>query len=171
MMKSGRGEKDTMSRELTLTLLPAQEGSRPSLLSQLPRSMPAANLRPLSFILRPLYFQPALLHIPSRHSSTTSTPDLPSNGSVTEPLPARWLTDLKSRIGKCIMSGLREEQVDEAGDILKTLTRDWRELVAGSEGFLTGKGRAGFEGREVEWGEMVSGMTFGKIKIVENRTL
>ena len=30
--------------------------------------------------------------------------------------------------------------------------------MAGSEGFLTGKGRAGFEGREVEWGEMVSRM-------------
>ena len=33
---------------------------------------------------------------------------------------------------------------------------DWRELLAGSEGFLTGRGRAGYERREVVWGEMVS---------------
>lgn len=39
---------------------------------------------------------------------------------------------------------------------MRVVTRDWRELVAGSEGFLTGNGRAGFEGREVVWGEMVS---------------
>ena len=39
---------------------------------------------------------------------------------------------------------------------MKIVARDWRELLAGSEGFLTGKGRAGCEGREVVWGEMVS---------------
>lgn len=44
----------------------------------------------------------------------------------------------------------------EAGAIIKELAQNWRELVAGSEGFLTGMGRAGFEGREVVWGEMVS---------------
>jgi len=35
------------------------------------------------------------------------------------------------------------------------VARDWRELLAGSEGFLVGKGRAGLEGQEVVWGEMV----------------
>lgn len=39
---------------------------------------------------------------------------------------------------------------------MKAVARDWRELLAGSEGFLTGRGRAGCEGREVVWGEMVS---------------
>lgn len=46
--------------------------------------------------------------------------------------------------------------MDEAGEIVKVVASDWRELVAGSEGFLTGRGRAGCEGREVVWGEMVS---------------
>ena len=46
--------------------------------------------------------------------------------------------------------------MDEAGNILKVVAREWRELVAGSEGFLTGRGRAGAEGREVVWGDMVS---------------
>lgn len=40
---------------------------------------------------------------------------------------------------------------------MRTVARDWRQLLAGSEGFLTGRGRAGIEGREVVWGEMVSG--------------
>ena len=39
---------------------------------------------------------------------------------------------------------------------MRIVARDWRELLAGSEGFLTGRGRAGCEGREVVWGEMVS---------------
>ena len=39
---------------------------------------------------------------------------------------------------------------------MRIVARDWRELLAGSEGFLTGRGRAGYEGREVVWGEMVS---------------
>lgn len=52
--------------------------------------------------------------------------------------------------------GLNQEKIDEVGSIMKIVARDWRELLAGSEGFLTGRGRAGCEGREVVWGEMVS---------------
>ncbi len=40
---------------------------------------------------------------------------------------------------------------------MRVVARDWRELLAGSEGFLTGRARAGCEGRQVVWGEMVSG--------------
>ena len=74
---------------------------------------------------------------------------------MTSSLPARWLSDLKIRIGKCIIFGLKQTEIDEAGDILKVAAQDWKQLVAGSEGFLTGRGRAGFERREVIWGEMV----------------
>ncbi len=38
---------------------------------------------------------------------------------------------------------------------MRIVAKDWRELLAGSEGFLTGRGRVGLEAREVEWGEMV----------------
>lgn len=75
---------------------------------------------------------------------------------MTDALPSRWLSDLKRRVGHCILFGLNEEQTMEAGAISKEIAQNWRELVAGSEGFLTGMGRAGFEGREVVWGEMVS---------------
>ena len=46
-------------------------------------------------------------------------------------------------------------QVDEAGNILRFLARDWKELLAGSEGFLVGRSRAGLERHRVVWGEMV----------------
>ena len=95
---------------------------------------------------------------PRRLSSTTAAPpDVP----ITAALPTRWLSDLKLRIGKCIIFGLDREHVDEAGRIMKIVARDWRELLAGSEGFLTGRGKAGFERRDVEWGEMVSELTVG----------
>lgn len=83
--------------------------------------------------------------------------ETPRRHASTDPhytLPSRWLSDLKKRVGKCIIFGLSNEQIDEAGEIMRTVARDWRDLLAGSEGFLTGKGRAGLEGREVVWGEM-----------------
>jgi hypothetical protein len=71
-------------------------------------------------------------------------------------LSPRWLSDLKGRIGKCISFGLRPEQVRRAGNVLNIVSTEWRELVAGSEGFLTEAGRAGLEGQRVVWGEMDS---------------
>lgn len=109
--------------------------------------------------IRPLCSRP--LRTPFRHAKCqlcrlSSTSATPPNAPVTAALPPRWLSDIKQRIGKCIIFGLNQEQVDEAGSIMKIVARDWRELLAGSEGFLTGRGRAGCEGREVVWGEMVS---------------
>ena len=71
-------------------------------------------------------------------------------------LSPRWLSDLKMRIGRCISFGLRPEQVRRAGNVLQVLGREWRDLVVGSEGFLTGPGKAGLEGHRVVWGEMDS---------------
>lgn len=90
-------------------------------------------------------------HFP-RLSTAASASDSPKND---DPLPARWLPDLQKRIGKCIIFGLRPAQVDKAGNILRVLARDWRELLAGSDGFLVGRGRAGLERHKVVWGEMV----------------
>ena len=102
-----------------------------------------------------LYIRPLLLPLrhpastPCRLSSTSAAPPTP-NASPTATLPTRWLSDLKQRIGKCILFGLSQKQVDEVGDIMGTVAGNWRELLAGSEGFLTR--RAGYEGREVAWG-------------------
>lgn len=53
------------------------------------------------------------------------------------------------------MFGINGEQTAEAGNILAEMNNDWRELVAGSEGFLTGKQYRGLYRQEVVWGEMV----------------
>jgi hypothetical protein len=53
------------------------------------------------------------------------------------------------------MFGIDSEQTQVAGSILKETSSDWRELVAGSEGFLTGKEWRGLYRQEVVWGEMV----------------
>jgi hypothetical protein len=53
------------------------------------------------------------------------------------------------------MFGIGPEQTAEAGSILQEISSEWRELVAGSEGFLTGKSYRGLYRHEVVWGEMV----------------
>lgn len=67
----------------------------------------------------------------------------------------KWFTQVKTRIGKCLMFGLKPAQVEDAGDVLRQLARDWRELIAGSEGYLTGKSFRGLFKHNVVWGEMV----------------
>jgi putative alpha-1,2-mannosidase len=53
------------------------------------------------------------------------------------------------------MFGISSAQTHEAGSILQEISSDWRELSAGSEGYLTGKGERGLFRQEVVWGEMV----------------
>jgi hypothetical protein len=66
---------------------------------------------------------------------------------------------MKRRLGRCMMFGLKPAQVDEAGKILQQLARDWRELIAGSEGFLTDEKRRALYRHNVVWGEMVCPIT------------
>lgn len=47
-----------------------------------------------------------------------------------------------------------KQQTREAAGVLKILGEEWRELVAGREGFLTGERRAGLRRHKVVWGEM-----------------
>ena len=79
-----------------------------------------------------------------------------SQSVTTESRSSRWLQDLHGRIGRCIQFGLRTEELQLAGKVLAELCRDWRELIAGSEGFLTDKDHRGLYRQEVVWGEMVS---------------
>ncbi|KAH9861981.1 hypothetical protein IAQ61_010182 [Plenodomus lingam] len=113
--------------------------------------------RPLP--LRSVLFAPAS---PWTLSSVQCAPRLArcssstAEAAATAKLSPRWLSDVKTRIGKCILFGLRPEQTQEAGSILQEINEDWRELVAGSEGFLTGKPWRGLYRQEVVWGEMDS---------------
>ncbi|PBP29001.1 hypothetical protein BUE80_DR000058 [Diplocarpon rosae] len=46
------------------------------------------------------------------------------------------------------------EQTIMAGSVLKAVGEEWRHLVAGQEGFLVGRKRAGLLRQNVVWGEM-----------------
>lgn len=114
----------------------------------MPRFHPIQHLRTLPTLpSRPLLQSPW----PAPQCRFSSAPPPPTS----VPLPPRWLSELKARIGKCLLFGLKPAQIDEAGGILSIVARDWRGLIAGSEGFLVGKGRAGLEGHKVVWGDMV----------------
>lgn len=104
---------------------------------------------------------PIVSPIPRRYLSTTSpAQNASAPTSANTPvrphgIDPRWLTMMKRRVGKCMMFGLKPAQVDDAGKILQQLARDWRELIAGSEGFLTDGKRRGLYRHNVVWGEMV----------------
>ncbi|KAM0716096.1 hypothetical protein Q7P37_008610 [Cladosporium fusiforme] len=104
---------------------------------------------------------PAEPHLPfslpslSSHALDDTAPP-PANNNATAQLSPRWLSDLKQRIGKCITFGLTPAQTAVAGTILAEVARDWRELVAGSEGYLTSPDRRSLHRWPVAWGEQDS---------------
>ena len=102
---------------------------------------------------RGLIVQPLCAQIQSRNRSTDA-PTQPEQTSA--PLNPRWLSDVKQRIGNCMKFGLSSQQVEGAGVILQEIARDWRELVAGSDGFLTSPHRRTVHRRRIVWGEQDS---------------
>lgn len=52
------------------------------------------------------------------------------------------------------MFGMSREQTDEASTVMRAIGEEWRALVAGREGFLVGRKRAGLLRQAVVWGEM-----------------
>lgn len=112
-----------------------------------PLAVRSALFRPASASLLP-----SIQRVPRQARCQSTTSNTPATAS----LSPRWLSDVKSRIGKCIMFGIGHEQTQEAGSILQEIAGEWRELLAGSEGFLTGKEYRGLYRQEVVWGEMVS---------------
>ncbi|KAK9423466.1 putative Thioesterase-like superfamily-domain-containing protein [Seiridium unicorne] len=73
--------------------------------------------------------------------------------------PPNWVADLNARLGKCIMFGCSPTQVQRAAAVLREMASHWRAIIAGSESFITGRGR-GLSGQEVAWGEMDSFVRF-----------
>jgi hypothetical protein len=67
--------------------------------------------------------------------------------------------NLVARLGYITNNGLPTAQAPLAAKILTSISTDWRELIAGSEGFLTTEGKRGLYRRNVEWGEMVCAET------------
>ncbi|WPH04290.1 Putative HotDog domain superfamily protein [Acrodontium crateriforme] len=108
---------------------------------------------------------PALISVISRPGAILPTAQPPLrkwSSHETSPTPAtaslspRWLADVKKRIGHCITFGLTPTQTTQAGKILNEIASDWRELIAGSEGYLTSRERRSIYRQQVVWGEMDS---------------
>ncbi|KAJ5168178.1 uncharacterized protein N7482_003772 [Penicillium canariense] len=89
--------------------------------------------------------------VPVKTGGATTPENLGTRPHTIDP---RWLTMMKRRIGRCMMFGLKPNQIDDAGKLLQQLARDWRELIAGSEGFLTDERRRSLYRHNVVWGEM-----------------
>ena len=121
-------------------------------------SAPAPIMIPLSVLRRQL---PRLDAFCLSHRSISATTSVQNAVAREHPLvrphtiDPRWLTLMKRRIGRCMMFGLKPDQINEGGKILQQLARDWRELIAGSEGFLTDEKRRSLYRHNVVWGEMV----------------
>ncbi|KAL4910604.1 hypothetical protein BDW74DRAFT_685 [Aspergillus multicolor] len=83
-------------------------------------------------------------------------PQAPSSKPKPHDIDPRWLTMTKRRVGRCMMFGLKPPQIQEAGELMRQIATDWRELIAGSEGYLTDATRRGLFRQSVAWGEMDS---------------
>ncbi|BCR82921.1 uncharacterized protein ACHE_10323S [Aspergillus chevalieri] len=95
------------------------------------------------------FFSTSPARAETKSASASPTPTKPHS------IDPKWLTLTKQRIGRCMMFGLKPPQIQEAGDILQQIAKDWRELVSGSEGFLTNETVRGLFQHNVAWGEMV----------------
>lgn len=112
------------------------------------------------------------LNVPSEHRSLTNVAIPTSKEETTQRKSAapliehghenrllkdpRWLSKVKERVGRCIMFGLDADGVKQAGRIMAVLAKEWKGMLVGCEGFLSGPGHAGLERQKVVWGEMDS---------------
>jgi hypothetical protein len=88
--------------------------------------------------------------------------DAPSSTPLPPPPPQRWISDIRARVGKCLIFGCNKDQVGQAAGIMRALATEWRELLVGSEGYLT-SGRGGLDGRQVAWGEQDAFVSFQRL--------
>ena len=63
-----------------------------------------------------------------------------------------FLPEIKSRVGKCIMFGVKEDQTQHTAQISRLVADRWKNIVVGEEGFVAKDSLTD----RVRWGEMVS---------------
>ncbi|KAL4811274.1 thioesterase-like superfamily-domain-containing protein [Aspergillus unguis] len=101
--------------------------------------------------------RPFSVSVPAKNAQAQASGSKPTaTTSKPHDIDPRWLATTKRRVGRCITFGLKPHQVQEAGEIVRQIARDWRELLAGSEGYLTDATRRGIFRQNVAWGEMDS---------------
>ncbi|KAJ9660783.1 hypothetical protein H2198_002322 [Neophaeococcomyces mojaviensis] len=83
---------------------------------------------------------------------SSTTPHQQDAAARVAKLDPRWLSDTKSRLGKCILFGMDQAQTTRAGMLLADVSLNWRTLLAGSEGFPTDPRRTGISSAPIDWG-------------------
>ena len=91
----------------------------------------------------------------NRYSQSAASNTNGAAETPTEPLPSRWLPDLKSRIKK--IQDASPSKAGRADALSQDLDSRWLDLIAGSEGFLTQPEWRGLDRREIIWGDIVRG--------------
>jgi hypothetical protein len=70
---------------------------------------------------------------------------------------ARFISESKARIGKCITFGCTtKHQFSELGLVLRAINKNWRKSVVGRKGYISVPERAGMLGHRVAWGDQDS---------------
>ena len=70
------------------------------------------------------------------------------------PIHSRFISESKARLGKCITFGLSQPlHFANTAHILRSLTRNWRKLIVGREGYITDPARAGLARHRIAWGD------------------
>ncbi|KAH7166357.1 thioesterase-like superfamily-domain-containing protein [Dactylonectria macrodidyma] len=68
----------------------------------------------------------------------------------------RWLSDVKARLARCQDLDIAPEHINKAKELYAYVQSHWLELLAGEEGYLTGKEWRGLDNHQVTWGDMDS---------------
>lgn len=127
--------------------------------------LPSLTPRPITSTSRIASFSSSAVDN-SRAPAQAHGPKKAAAAAETNSLSPQWLSELRTRVGRCITFGISEAQAGEAGSILQEVARDWRSLVAGREGYLTsgsgegGGDSAGLFRHGVVWGEQVRWLLF-----------
>ena len=119
--------------------------------NNMPATMPGRHLLKWSSACKQYHFGGRSSPHPRYLTSSSSTPPTDSI-----PRNSRWLEEQKLRLGRCITFGLDAPQIQEAARISKVLGEEWKGLVAGVDGFVTGGQVPSAWEEKVVWGEMVS---------------
>jgi hypothetical protein len=120
-----------------------------------PKPLRAANIAAMFSTMRR-----TSARLPQRHVITSFRCYQSTASAANTQLSPRWLSDVKTRVGACITFGLTPPQMALAGSILEEIADNWRELVAGSEGYLTSPIRRSLHRWPVAWGEQDSMVRF-----------
>ncbi|KAH6982678.1 thioesterase-like superfamily-domain-containing protein [Ilyonectria destructans] len=112
------------------------------------------------FIRLPQTIRRAVCTVPLRASiapsATSTTRQFHSTSPAQKSHNPRWLSDVQARLKKCQGLDIAPQQAEKAKELSNYVQSHWLELLAGEEGYLTGKEWRGLDKHQVTWGDMDS---------------